>query len=203
MKKLIQDPRILIGLALAHVLLFFSFHDKTIFWYIFSGSVLILIAYAMLQEEVDDEVSFFQYIVSGTLGGLLLYFIFWLGIQGFRLLHLPIETSLNNLYKWFAPSLFWQYLALILVAAPGEELFWRGFIQKRLGKKFKPSLSVLTASILYASVHIYSGSFLLILAALLSGLAWGTLYLWKKSMPLVIVSHIIFDLMMFIILPLH
>ncbi|MEH7748308.1 CPBP family glutamic-type intramembrane protease, partial [Neobacillus drentensis] len=62
---------------------------------------------------------------------------------------------------------------------------------------------ILAASILYASVNIYAGSFLLVLAAFISGLAWGYLYLWKKSMPLVIVSHIIFDLMMFIILPLH
>ena len=203
MKKFFQDPRILIGLVLAHVLLFFSFHDKAIFWYIFSGSVLVLIAYAMFQEEVDDDVSFIQYIFLGALAGLLLYFTFWLGIQGFKLLHLPFKTSLNNLYKWFAPTLFWQYLALILVAAPGEELFWRGFIQKRIGKMCKPIFSVPAASILYASVHIYSGSFLLVLAALISGLIWGYLYLWKRSMPLVIVSHIIFDLMMFVILPLH
>jgi membrane protease YdiL (CAAX protease family) len=203
MKKLFLDPRILIGLIIAHALLFFSFHDKAIFWYIFSGSVLILIVYAMFQEEVDDDVSFINYIFLGTITGLLLYFLFWLGIRGMKILNLPYDTSLRNLYNWFAPTLFWQYLALILVAAPGEELFWRGFVQKRLSKKFKPIYSILAASILYASVQIYSGSFLLVLAALISGLVWGYLYLWKKSMPLVIVSHIIFDLVMFVILPLH
>ncbi|MBV7503933.1 CPBP family intramembrane metalloprotease [Bacillus sp. sid0103] len=204
MKKFIQDPLLLIGLILAHVLLFFSFHDKAIFWYIFTGSVLVLIAYAMFQEEeVDDDASFIHYIFLGAISGLVLYLVFWLGIRGMKILHLPYGTSLKNLYNWFAPTLFWQYLALVLVAAPGEELFWRGFIQKRLNKKFKPGLSIFTASLLYASAHIYSGSFLLVLAAYLSGLFWGYLYLWKKSMPLVIVSHIIFDLMLFIILPLH
>ncbi|MCM3114133.1 CPBP family intramembrane metalloprotease [Neobacillus sp. MER 74] len=203
MKIFFQDPRVLIGLIIAHILLFFSFHDKVIFWYIFAGSILILIAYAMFQEEVDDNVSFIQYIFLGALTGLLLYSIFWLGIRGMKLLHLPYDTSLRNLYKWFAPTIFWQYIALVLVAAPGEELFWRGFIQKRLSKMFKPGFSILAASILYASVHIYAGSFLLVLAAFISGFAWGYLYLWKKSMPLVIVSHIIFDLMMFIFLPLH
>ncbi|MEH7308379.1 CPBP family intramembrane glutamic endopeptidase [Neobacillus drentensis] len=203
MKKFFQDPLLLIGLILAHGLLFFSFHDKAIFWYIFTGSVLVLIAYAMFQEEVDDDASFIHYIFLGAISGLVLYLVFWLGIRGMKILHLPYDTSLKNLYNWFAPTLFWQYLALVLVAAPGEELFWRGFIQKRLNKKFKPGLSILTASLLYASAHIYSGSFLLVLAAYLSGLFWGYLYLWKKSMPLVIVSHIIFDLMLFIILPLH
>jgi uncharacterized protein len=201
MKKYFQDPRILIGLIIAHVLIYFSFQDKAIFWYIFSGSILVLIAYAMFQEEVDDELSFIQYLFLGALSGFILYFVFWLGIRALDFLQLPHNRSINNLYKWFAPSLFWQYLALVLVAAPGEELFWRGFIQKRLQKNFTPTVSILIASILYASVHIYSGSFLLVLAAFLSGFVWGYLYFLKKSMPLVIVSHIIFDLLVFIILP--
>lgn len=202
MKKFFQDPRILIGLIIAHVLLFFSFQDRAIFWYIFSGSILVLIAYSTFQEEVDDQVSFSQFIFLGALSGFLLYFVFGLGISGMKLLGLPLGPPIKNLYIGYAPLLFWQYLALVLVAAPGEELFWRGFIQKRLVRYFNPMVSILTASILYASVHIYSGSFLLVLAAFLSGLVWGYLYYLKKSMPLVIVSHIIFDLMIFLILPL-
>lgn len=202
MKKCFQDPRLFIGLIVAHILLYFSFHDKAIFWYIFSGSVLVLIAYAMFQEEVDDEVSFIQYVFVGAIAGFFIYFIFWLGVRAIDILHLPFNTSIKNLYKWFAPSLFWQYLALVLVAAPGEELFWRGFIQKRVMNYYNPFISISAASILYASVHIYSGSFLLVLAAFISGCIWGNLYFWKRSMPLVIVSHIVFDLMIFIILPL-
>ncbi|QIZ07268.1 CPBP family intramembrane metalloprotease [Priestia megaterium] len=201
MKKFFQDPRILIGFIIAHVLLFFSFHDRAIFWYIFSGSVLVLIAYSTFQEEVDDEVSFIQFILLGSISGFLLYFVFRAGIWGMEILQLPIDTSIKNLYNWYAPSFFWQYLALVLVAAPGEELFWRGFIQKRLSKYLNPVVSILAASILYASVYIYSGSFLLVLAAFISGFVWGYLYVLKKSMPLVIVSHIIFDLLIFIILP--
>ena len=201
MKKFFQDPRILIGLLIAHVLLFFSFQDRTIFWYIFSGSILVLIAYSSFQEDVDDKLSVIQFIIFGALSGFLLYFVFLLGLWSMKILHLPFDTSIKNLYNWYAPALFWQYLALVLVAAPGEELFWRGFIQTRLSKYFNPIVSILTGSVLYASVHIYSGSFLLVLAAFISGLFWGYLYFLKKSMPLVIVSHIIFDLMIFIILP--
>lgn len=201
MKKPFFDLRLIIGVIMVHALLYFSFHDKTIFWYIFSGSVLVLITYAMFQEDVDDETSFIQYIFFGAISGLLLYLVFWLGYQAIGILHLPIESSIKKLYRWFAPSLFWEYLSLVLIAAPGEELFWRGFIQKRLLTYLSPIWSVLTASLLYASVHIYSGSYLLVFAALVSGIAWGILYIWKKSMPLVIVSHIVFDIMIFIILP--
>lgn len=201
MKNLVIDYRLLFGLVFAHALIYFSFHDRAIFWYIFTGSILALIAYSKFQGDVDDEASFGQYILIGALSGLLLYFIFWLGLRGFELFNIPHHKDINRLYRWFAPQLFWHYIALILVAAPGEELFWRGFIQKKLMSYFKPPVSITAASLLYAAAHIYSGSFLLMLAALISGLVWGTLYYWKKSMPLAIVSHIIFDLMIFIIAP--
>ncbi|MEH7177369.1 CPBP family intramembrane glutamic endopeptidase [Neobacillus vireti] len=202
MKNRFFDLRLIIGYVLAHALMYFTFYDRAIFWYIFTGSLLVLITFAMFQEDVEDQASFFVYISIGAFSGILLYFIFWLGVQGFDLLNLPFEKSIKKLYRWFAPSLFWQYLALILVAAPGEELFWRGFVQKRLLRFFRPFVSIVFGALLYASVHIYSGTFTLMLAAFLSGLMWGALYLWKKSMPLVIVSHIVFDIMIFIILPL-
>ncbi len=200
-KNLVVDIRLIFGLIIAHILIYFSFHDKAIFWYIFTGSILVLIAYSMFQGDVDDELSFIQYLLFGAISGLILYSVFWLGYHLMELFHLPFENQIRKLYKWFAPSLFWQYLALILVAAPGEELFWRGFVQKRFMNYLKPAVSITVGACLYASVHIYSGSFLLVLASLISGFVWGTLYFWKKSMPLVIVSHIIFDIMIFIILP--
>lgn len=202
MKNRYFDLRLITGFIISHALMYFTFYDREIFWYIFTGSLLFLITYAMFQEAVDDEASFFKYLSIGTVSGLILYLVFWMGIQAFDLFNLPFGNSVNKLYRWFAPELFWQYLALILVAAPGEELFWRGFVQKRLLNYFGPLMSIFIAALLYASVHIYSGTLILMLAAFLSGLMWGALYLWKRSMPLVIVSHIVFDIMIFIILPL-
>lgn len=203
MKRLPIDFRLIMGIILAHFLLFFSYQDSSIFWYIFSASLLVLITFSILQEQVDDEASFMKYIVPGVISGLMLYFVFWLGDQTLSHFSQPFGDIVNKLYRWYAPSMFWQYLALILVAAPGEELFWRGFVQKRLLSYFNPLISVLISSLLYASVQIYSGSYLLVFAAFVSGVFWGYLYIWKKSMPLVIVSHVVFDIMMFIILPLR
>ncbi|WML31982.1 type II CAAX endopeptidase family protein [Neobacillus sp. OS1-32] len=200
-KKLLFDLRLIFGLIIAHILIYFSFHDKVIFWYIFTGSILVLITYSMFQGDVDDESSFLKYFVFGLFSGLVLYGVIWLGYQLVSLFPLHIDRKIQTLYKWYGPSYFWQYLALILVAAPGEELFWRGFIQKRLMLYLKPAASILLGACLYASVNIYSGSFLLIITSLISGIAWGSLYFWKKSMPLVIVSHIVFDILIFIIFP--
>lgn len=202
MKNNAVDLRLLTGFIIAHLLLYFSFHDKTIFWYLYTGSVLLLILYAMFQGEVDDEASFFTYLSLGALSGLVIYGVFWFGYNGIEKFHLPFYRGIHNLYRWFAPSAFWEYLALVLVAAPGEELFWRGFIQNKLLTQFKPWISIFVAACLYASVQIYSGEFILVIATFLCGIAWGGLYFWKRSMPLVIVSHLIFDIMLFIFLPL-
>ncbi len=202
MKLHTVDLRLVLGLVLAHFLLFFSFSERSIFWYIYAASILMLIAYATFQGDVDDEVSFFSYIFLGILSGVLLFAVIWLAYKGIQLFHLPFESSVSRLYRWYAPSAFWEFLALILVAAPGEEFFWRGFIQKRLMKKFNPFASILLGAVLYASVQIYSGQLLLILAALFTGFVWGWLYFKKKSMPLVIVSHLIFDVLLFILIPL-
>ncbi|WP_040204696.1 CPBP family intramembrane glutamic endopeptidase [Neobacillus jeddahensis] len=203
MKKRFLDFRLIFGFIIAHALIYFSFHDKTIFWYIFSGSLLVLIAYAMFQGDVDDEVSFIHYIFLGVLSGFLLYFLFWIGVHALETLPFSFDKAIKKLYRWYAPHAFWHFIALILVAAPGEELFWRGFMQKKLLQYLKPIWAILLGAALYASVHIYADSFLLVLAAFISGAIWGSLYFWKKSMPLVIVSHIIFDIMIFIILPLN
>jgi uncharacterized protein len=202
LKSLFLDFRLLSGLIIAHGLMYFTFDDRAIFWYIFSGSMLILIAFAMFQEDVDDEASFFKYIFIGVTSGLLLYLLFWTGYHLIEIFQIPIHQQVKKLYRWFAPTIFWEYLALILIAAPGEELFWRGFVQSRLLRYFGTLGSILGGAFLYSLAHIYSGAIYLMLAAFISGLVWGTLYLWKKSMPLVIVSHIVFDLFMFILLPL-
>lgn len=201
MKNLLKDFRFISGLVIAHLLLFYSFHERDIFWYIFTASILVLIIYAMAQGKVDDEASFTKYLFFGIISGIVLYTVFWLGDKIIFILHLPLENSISRLYHWYSPNLFFAYLGLVLVAGPGEELFWRGFIQKRLMSYFKPITSIVVGALLYASVNIYSGQFILVLASFISGFVWGSLYYWKKSMPLVIVSHIIFDIMIFIILP--
>jgi len=197
------DYRLLGGFLLAHFLLFFSFQDRHIFWYIFPASLLVLTIWTILQEEVDDRVSFIKYMTAGILSGFLLFGLFYFGRYMINLFHLPLTESISKLYKWFSPREFWQYIALVLIAVPGEELFWRGFVQKRILRHAAVLPSAVISAAMYASVHIYSFQPVLVFAAFVSGLVWGMLYAWKRSLPLVIVSHLVFDLMIFIIVPLN
>ncbi|MBP3038398.1 CPBP family intramembrane metalloprotease [Bacillaceae bacterium Marseille-Q3522] len=181
--------------------MYYSFQDRSIFWYIVTACVLFLISYSIFHEEIEDRISPSQYFIVGTISGLLLFGLFWAGFQIINLFHLPYINSIEALYKRFAPSALWHYIVLMLIIIPGEEIFWRGFVQKRLAKMMKTSWAIVAASLLYASVQLYSGFAIHFIAALIAGTFWGILYAWKKSMPLVIVSHLIFDLFLFLLLP--
>lgn len=197
------DRKLIIGVLIAHLLMFFTFEDKNVFWYIFTASMLVLISYSIIHEEIEDNTSTLSYLTLGIASGLGLFGLFWLGSFLIELLNLPFANQITRLYSRFSPDLIWHYLVLVLILAPGEEIFWRGFIQKRLSKYINVKMSIILSVILYASVHFYSGEFILVLAAIIAGLAWSILYAWKRSMPLVIVSHIVFDLLLFVFLPLN
>jgi len=183
--------------------MYFTFQDKAIFWYIFSATLLFLISYSILNEDLDDEMPFISYIVYGAISGFILFAIFWIGHSLIVFLDLPFTKQISKLYGRFSPSQLWHYIVLLLIIIPGEEIFWRGFVQKRISKYINGPIVIILATILYTSVHFYSSQWILAFAALVAGLYWGFLYEWKKSMPLVIVSHLIFDLFLFVLLPFY
>ena len=202
MRKNSPDIRLIVGIVLAHVLMYFTFEDKSIFWYIFSATMLFLISFAIISIELDHQETFTQNLLWGTLSGVFLYGIFWLGYTVLSFIGLSITEPVAKLYSYYGAKNIWQYLLLIFLFAPGEDIFCRGFVQKRVMNYTNGFLAVGISSILFASVQFYSGSWALVLAALIAGLYWGTIYLWKRSIVLLITSHIIFSLLLFVFFPL-
>ena len=93
------------------------------------------------------------------------------------------------------------FLLLFFVTGPGEEIFWRGFLQNRLMKRWGNSSGFLVATALYGGVHIFSGNLILILAAFVAGAFWGLLYLWKKDLLAQITSHSFWSAVIFAVAP--
>ncbi|MCS7170658.1 MAG: CPBP family intramembrane metalloprotease, partial [Candidatus Kapabacteria bacterium] len=96
-------------------------------------------------------------------------------------------------------------IALLLAVwiGPAEEVFWRGILQRYLQMRLQPIWGLLVATVLYALVHIWSGNPPLLLAAFAAGMAWGALFLWTGSLIPGIVSHALWDVLMFVVLPLQ
>jgi uncharacterized protein len=195
------DYRLIIGLVLSHLLLFFTFNDHKVFWYMFTASMLLLISFSISIEELEDNLPLPKYLLYGITTGLLFYGFCSLGALLMDLLKIPVKDDISRLYTYYSPTLFWHYLALMLIAVPGEEIFWRGFILKRLEKSIGIKGGILISALLYASVNVYSGEWVLIFATFIAGLYWGGIYVWRRSLPLIIVSHLIFDLFIFILYP--
>lgn len=197
------DKRLWIGFILAHILLYFSFHELKVFWYIFTASMLFLISFSIVNEKTDNNLSFLSYLFYGILSGIILFFIFFLGKTILDFFNLPFAKEVGQMYKRLAPTSVWHYVVLFFIIIPGEEIFWRGFVQKRLLRMMSVPASIFTMALMYTSAQIYSGTIILPLAAFVSGLFWGYLYVWKKSLSLCIVSHLVFDLFLFAIYPLN
>jgi membrane protease YdiL (CAAX protease family) len=91
--------------------------------------------------------------------------------------------------------------ALALVIGPGEELFWRGLVQRHLMRRFGRLRGTLLASSIYGGVHLVSANLTLTGAAATAGLFWGAVYAREERMAPVIISHVTWDIWIFLIAP--
>lgn len=95
-------------------------------------------------------------------------------------------------------------LLLLLVIGPAEEIFWRGSIQRSLSKHLGANAGFVLTTLLYALVHVSSGNFMLIMAALTAGIVWGGLYrLFPHRLSALILSHALWDAAVFVWFPIR
>jgi membrane protease YdiL (CAAX protease family) len=144
-----------------------------------------------------------QKIGLGLLSALALYGVFWAGNAVSKAVFPEAAKDIGGVYGFRQDaSIIRIGLLIVFVIGPGEELFWRGFLQRRWQKRLGLLSGWLLAAGFYAVVHIGSGNLLLVLSALVGGLYWGVLYALSRSAIMVAVSHTLWDLLIFIIFPL-
>jgi membrane protease YdiL (CAAX protease family) len=91
--------------------------------------------------------------------------------------------------------------ALALAIGPGEELFWRGLVQRGLMRRYGRVRGTLIASSIYGGVHLVSANLTLTGAAATAGLYWGALYAREQRLAPLIISHVSWDIWIFLIAP--
>jgi membrane protease YdiL (CAAX protease family) len=96
-----------------------------------------------------------------------------------------------------SPQGMWIYLAFsIFIIGLGEELFWRGFIQRKIAKYIQLRTAILFTAVLFALVHFYiflilpfdMGILILVLMGI-AGVFWGYLFERHHNIWSVAVSH--------------
>lgn len=90
---------------------------------------------------------------------------------------------------------------LALVIGPAEELFWRGFVQARLRRRYGDLTGTVLASVAYGGAHLATGNATLVGAATVAGAYWGALSTAGASMESLIASHVLWDILTFLVAP--
>lgn len=144
-----------------------------------------------------------RHILIGFVSAIVLYFVFYMGniITGYIL---PFKNAqvLSVYSNKSGVDTRLIGVLLLFVIGPGEELYWRGFVQNTFSDKFGSFKGYLYAVALYAGVHVLTGNFMLVVAALVCGLFWGFLYKTEKSLWPVFISHALWDFTTFLLFPL-
>ena len=172
------------------------------FWAMLASATFILLIIAVLlsREKLRLHASI-SLILYGIVTAVLLYGLFYFGFEATK--SNPIfSQGINQVYGLRSNEPRWLIAVLLIFPiGPGEELYWRGLIQRTFAEKYGSNFGLIIASLAYALVHLPTLNPPLIMTAFIGGLVWGSLYKFTNSLVPGIVSHVLWDLMIFIILP--
>ncbi len=197
--------------AVTAILWFFMFSPWTKsyinFWYgmAFSGGLLSVLA-LIIDRKTLNEIYVFKanHIIIGLVSAAILYVVFYAGNYFSKLLFSFAESQVGGIYsnKDQADYVIISLLLLFWIG-PAEEIFWRGFVQHNLNKEYGVVKGLIFSSLVYALVHIWSFNFILIMAALICGFFWGYMFNRYKSVVPGIISHAVWDFVIFILIPVY
>lgn len=190
------------GLAAIHFALTFRGPRKR-FWDRMTGTGISLGGLALVtQPELRRTRIRLKEIIFGLGSAAALYGIFHIGDRLSRKIVPGGGQQIEEIYalKRILPRNELM-LRLGTIIGPAEEFFWRGFLQDGLMSHFGRLWGWMMGTATYGGVHIASGNFTLVGAATVAGAYWGGLYALGFPLGALIVSHITWDNIIFLIAP--
>lgn len=201
MMKHKQTIVLLLSLLFVYAMLIYTFGEEAIFWYLYAFTLLVGIAIALIFGKLEDQLPTWRYLIYGIGYGTITYGLVKLGYVLLPYIDSSADKDIAKFLATYGPTNIWHYLMLIFIIVIGEEIFWRGYVQQQLKRFTSPLYAVFITALLFSISLAVSGFLPGALAAIIAGLIWGGLYEWKKSLPLIIVAHLTFVLLLFLILP--
>ena len=142
------------------------------------------------------------HIPVGLLSAAVLYVTFQVGDRFARRFVPSGDADIREIYalRTLRPrSEIATRLAAII--GPAEELFWRGLVQSALMRRFGRWPGAALAAAAYGGVHVVSGNFTLLGAAGVAGAHWSALYAAGVPLGALVVSHVAWDVWIFLVQP--
>jgi len=204
-RKTIRMKLVWTTIGLATGLWFITFYLSFFnFWIKISISAVALAILSIWTQPLHTEQLRLdgRVIVQGLLSALVLYVIFWIGKNVSTSVFPFASTQIGAIYgKGEGVPRLVVFFLLLLVTGPCEEIYWRGFLQRNLMKRYGEWQGWILATAIYAGVHIWSFNFMLIGAAAVAGAFWGFLYFRWRCLAPVIISHSVWSAFIFAVAP--
>ncbi|HEY6202000.1 MAG TPA: CPBP family intramembrane glutamic endopeptidase [Candidatus Limnocylindria bacterium] len=191
-----RGPVVPIGLAMAFGLFGLTFRgSRARFWERMTLTGFVLGNLALANDAELRRLRFRERDVAlGLLSAAGLYAIFQAGDRMARAVMPSGSQEIGDIYALRSLRPKSEIAArLAAIIGPAEELFWRGFVQRRIGAA--------GAAMTYGGAHLVTGNATLIGAATVAGIYWGLLRAIGMSMPALITSHVAWDIWIFLLAP--
>ena len=166
-------------------------------------SVGSLMAYALVNEpSLRRERLRPRDLATGLGSAAALYGIFQVGDRMARRIMPAGEQDIRAIYalRTSAPRPAIA-AALALVIGPGEEIFWHGLVQRNLQRRYGAIPAWLLTSGIYGGIHLVSENLTLTGAATTAGMFWGAIFAREGRLASLIISHVSWDIWIFLIAP--
>lgn len=201
--------RVVFTIILAFVLWTIMFSPWTAphvnFWWAMTGSACLLtLLSSFFAPGWWKRISLTpSNIIYGILIAVALWGVFWLGDKFSQLLFDFARPQVDTIYGMKEGESPWLLtVLLLLLIGPAEEIFWRGYVQETISKRWNANMGFVVTTLVYALVHAGSFNFMLLMAALVAGMAWGLLYrFFPERFTAIIISHALWDAAVFIWFP--
>jgi len=201
----IKDIHVLITITLAIIFWYLTFSVQLLnFWLSMGVAATTLSILAMWwggfpykREQLNTRT-----LVIGVGSAGLLYLIFYVGNILSQLMFNFAKPQISSIYNISNQAeAVVITVVLLFITSPGEEIFWRNFLQRWSMQRFGDLKGWLFAASIYAGAHISSGNFILTMAALIAGLFWGYIYRKERNTLAITISHALWTTGIFIFFP--
>lgn len=201
--------RVLLTIVIATVLWTIMFSPWTAphvnFWWTMTGSACVLSILSSCfapgwwkNVRITHSEVFIGIAIAAALWG-----VFWIGDKLAQFMFDFARPQVDTIYGMKDGESPWLLTALMLfLIGPAEEVYWRGYVQKTFSSIWSPNVGFFVTTLIYALVHAGSFNFMLTMAALVAGAAWGLLYrFFPNHFAAIIISHAVWDVAVFIWFP--
>ena len=169
---------------------------------IVATTCMVCVAFMVSSDFASLFKPSWRTLAIGASSAIILYLIFVGGNELVRTVS-PLGVNASNensIYSLFASTPIALRVVVFILDAFGFETYFRGVLQPIFAKKIGIG-SAFVVALIDASIHISSLNPLFVVTTFIADSVWGLNYHFSKELSSNIASHLLWDMLIFIVIP--